>query len=377
MVAPAKIVDQAMPKRCSLPSSEPSGPPAAENSAHVASPRLATRRARHGRGGDQALAAVAHHQAVGVGQGEGDDEQQEDLEQVGPRVGVLERVGGVGVEEAAAVGAQLLDGLLRGDRAALHDLVAARDGGDRRRLGEVLDHPTDEQHDRRDDRQRQQDAHDAAHQVDPEVAEQVGGLARDATDQGDRDGQPDGGRDEVLHGQTHGLHGVAGTGLTGVRLPVGVRRERDRGVDGRVPVHRPAQRPRQPALHLDEQEQADDRHDRERHDRDRVAGPALLGARVDADEPVDETLDAPVLLVGEDAVHPGAERHVRQGEERSQGEHGRAGGEGGVHDLSSEPVRPDEGVEEVTHEGQPHGSGDHVFPHAAHDTPGRTASGRP
>ena len=45
VVAPAKVVDQAMPKRCSLPSSEPSVPPAAENSAHAASPKLVMRRA--------------------------------------------------------------------------------------------------------------------------------------------------------------------------------------------------------------------------------------------------------------------------------------------------------------------------------------------
>ena len=44
----------------------------------------------------------------------------------------------------------------------------------------------------------------------------------------------------------------------------------------------------------------------------------------------------------------------------------------GFTTLSSEPVRPDEGIEEVAHEGQPHGSSDQVFPHAAHDTPGRT-----
>src|SRR6476469_324783 len=32
--------------------------------------------------------------------------------------------------------------------------------------------------------------------------------------------------------------------------------------------------------------------------------------------------------------------------------------------VSSEPVRANQGIEEVPHEGQPHGSGDHVFPHA-------------
>ncbi len=44
VVAPAKSADHAMPKRCSLPSIEPSGPAAAESSAQAASPRLVTRR---------------------------------------------------------------------------------------------------------------------------------------------------------------------------------------------------------------------------------------------------------------------------------------------------------------------------------------------
>ena len=64
-----------------------------------------------------------------------------------------------------------------------------------------------------------------------------------------------------------------------------------------------------------------------------------------------------------------------EGEEHGQREHGGAGDEDGVHGASSEPVRPDQGVEEVGHESQPDGGGDDVFPHAAHDTPRRTAPG--
>ena len=41
-MAPAKTDDHAMPKRCSLPSIDPSGPPAAEYSAHAARPMLVT-----------------------------------------------------------------------------------------------------------------------------------------------------------------------------------------------------------------------------------------------------------------------------------------------------------------------------------------------
>ena len=55
-------------------------------------------------------------QAEGVGQGAGDQQDQQDLHEVGERGRVLEGMGRVGVEEAAAVGAQLLDRLLGGDR---------------------------------------------------------------------------------------------------------------------------------------------------------------------------------------------------------------------------------------------------------------------
>ena len=44
VVAVAKIEDQAMPKRCSLPSIDPSCPPAAVNSAQAARPMLVTSR---------------------------------------------------------------------------------------------------------------------------------------------------------------------------------------------------------------------------------------------------------------------------------------------------------------------------------------------
>ena len=51
------------------------------------------------------------HSAAGI------SEDRQHLHEVGQRRRVLERVRGVGVEEAAAVGAEHLDGLLRGDRA--------------------------------------------------------------------------------------------------------------------------------------------------------------------------------------------------------------------------------------------------------------------
>ena len=73
-----------------------------------------------------ALALAAHHLAVGDREGEADDEQGEDLEHVRQPGRALERVGRVGVVEAAAVRAEVLDRLLAGHRAAGELLLGHR-----------------------------------------------------------------------------------------------------------------------------------------------------------------------------------------------------------------------------------------------------------
>ncbi len=74
-----------------------------------------------------ALALAAHHHAVGDREGEPDHQQGEDLEQVREPGRVLERVRRVGVQRAAAVGAELLDRLLAGERAT-RDLLLPSPG---------------------------------------------------------------------------------------------------------------------------------------------------------------------------------------------------------------------------------------------------------
>ena len=99
-----------MPNRCSLPSIAPpaawrAGPPWCELGPHHQR-READPDQPHGGEDRVALPDVPDHHAEGAGQRERDDQDQEDLEEVGEGVRVLERVGGVGVEEAAAVGAE-------------------------------------------------------------------------------------------------------------------------------------------------------------------------------------------------------------------------------------------------------------------------------
>jgi hypothetical protein len=77
-------------------------------------------------------------QAGEARQREPDHQQQVDLEPVGERVGVFERVGGVGIEEPAAVGTQVLDRLLRGDWPAGDRLVVPGQRGDRVRTVQAM-----------------------------------------------------------------------------------------------------------------------------------------------------------------------------------------------------------------------------------------------
>ena len=132
VVAVAQSAELAMPKRTSLPSMLPPGCSAAGD---WSTPGLrqradcppARRRWRgrangdedeqHGREQRPALAAVADHRAEGVAERRGDQQDRQHLEEVRERRRVLERVGRVDVEEAAAVGAELLDRDLRGGRA--------------------------------------------------------------------------------------------------------------------------------------------------------------------------------------------------------------------------------------------------------------------
>ena len=73
-----------------------------------------------------ALALVVHHAAEHVGQPRGDPDQQQHLNEVGEGCRVLVGMGGVRIEEAAAVGAENLDHLLRGDRSLGDRLLGPR-----------------------------------------------------------------------------------------------------------------------------------------------------------------------------------------------------------------------------------------------------------
>ncbi len=243
-------------------------------------------------------------------------------------------MGGVGVEVAAAVGAELLDDLLRGHGAAVDLLGAAGQLTDLVDPGEVLDGAARDEHQRADDRDGDQDADGAAHQVGPEVAEVPGAGAGEAPYERDGDGDADGRGDEVLHREAERLDGVAHGLLARVRLPVGVGDEGRRRVERLVRADRVE--PEREALGQDalgpleqvEEEQADGG---EGEHAAQIRGPAHFGRRVRADAAVDPLLYAQVLGGAVHGGHVVAERTVGQGQRHEQREQLEYSGEDGAH----------------------------------------------
>ena len=124
------------------------------------------------RGEDRpALALVADHAAEDVGERGAEREDRDHLQEVRDRGRVLERMRGVDVEEAAAVGAEHLDRDLRGDRAGGDGLAGAFEGGRLDRAGERLRHAEEDQDERENDADGQQHEEGDPGQVHPEVAD--------------------------------------------------------------------------------------------------------------------------------------------------------------------------------------------------------------
>ena len=269
------------------------------------------------------LLLVLDHAPIGVGEGEGDEEQAGDLEQVGQAVGGGERVGRVGVPEAAAVGAELLDGLLARHRAAGNGLHVALHSGDLGGAVEVLDDPPPHEDDGKHHGERQEHPQGGPGEVHPEVADGDAPAARQAPDQGDGHGEADGGGHEVLHREARHLGEVAHGELTPVVLPVCVGDEAPRGVEGRRGGDPDGIGgvERQPLLHALEQVEEQHRHRAEGQQRVRVDVPALLALGVDPRQAVDEALDGQEHAVtrrgpaAEDQGEVGAEQPRPQGDE--------------------------------------------------------------
>ena len=140
----------------------------------------------------------------------------------------------IGVEKAAAVGAELLDDLLARHRADRDGLFRAFQRRRVNRSGERLRHAERDQHKRADESDRQENVEGDPRHIGPEIADRRRRGARKAAHQ--REGHGEAGRrgDEIMHGEADHLGQMAHRRLAGVVLPVGVGDEADRGVEGEI-----------------------------------------------------------------------------------------------------------------------------------------------
>ena len=230
----------------------------------------------------------------------------------------------IGVEEAAAVGAQHLDG----------DLGRHRPDGDRllgtlqRRCLDVgperLRHALRDEEEAVDHANGQEDVERAAGDIDPEIPDRAHRRAGKAADQGDRQDDAGGCGKEVLVREAQHLHEIGHRAFAAVVLPVGVGDEADRRVEGEVGGNRRllGRIEGQHALQAHQRIEDDEAADMKQQHGDRVGQPVLLARRVDAAIAVEQRLDRlqhrrqEGALAVEDARHVAAER-LHQGDDDS------------------------------------------------------------
>ena len=284
----------------------------------------------HGGKDGLALLGVLDADTEGEAAGGRDQQQAGHLDDVGEGAGVLIRMGGVHAEEAAAVGAGLLDGDLRsrgalgqellGDHACVLDDLAIDLDRVALDLGAIDDAPaavcirldsdglyelsllsrlevgddaTGSQADAQHEVQRDEHIQDGAGEVDPEGTQTLLLDLTEAADQCEHDRDTGAGGNEVLHGETHELHKVGQGGLAGIGLPVGIGDEGGRRVERQVPGHagqvlRVARQDSLEHLERDEHHEPDTREGKDAH---QVTLPAHLLMRVNAEQAIDAPLD--------------------------------------------------------------------------------------
>ncbi|MNV22659.1 hypothetical protein D3C71_1136430 [compost metagenome] len=257
----------------------------------------------------------------------------------------------IGVEEAAAIRAQQLDGFLGGHRPHGQGLRAG-DGGVRERAAfgvqrrlalcvqaglvvmhgfdrlnflvraEVLDHALTDQRQRQHQGQRQQHIERAADHIGPEVAHGGRAMPGQPADQREQHGDAGGGRDEVLHRQRQHLRQVAHRRLAAIALPVGIGDETDGRVQGGVRRHRAHAGgvQGQQALHALQGVDRNDADDVEGQHGQGISLPAHLGLGVDTRQTVDATLygAAPGGQPGMPVFHGDADVAPKEGRDRKQ-----------------------------------------------------------
>ena len=230
----------------------------------------------------------------------------------------------IGVEEAAAIGAELLDDFLARHRPDGDRLLRPFERGRIDRASKRLRNAESEQDKGADERDRQQDVERHAGHIDPEIADRRGGRAGKSAHQRERHREAGRRRQEVVHGEAEHLSEIAHRGLAAVVLPVGVGDEAARRVEGEVGRDgvKAARIERQHVLEALQRVERQEAYDRKGDHRHGVGEPVLLTLRIDAGQPVKPSLDGRenraqnIAIALEDARQKAAQRDRRDHDER-------------------------------------------------------------
>ncbi len=197
-------------------------------------------------------------------------------------------MGGVGVEEAAAVRAEFLDDLLARngpDRdRLLGSLERCRVDRAHKRLRHAEPHQRKGQH----EGCRQEEVKRDPGNVDPEVADRLGGRAHETARERKGHSQARRGRKKVVRREAEHLGEITHRRLAAVVLPVRIGDETSRSVEGEVGRDsvEATRIQRQHVLQALQGVKGQEAGDGEENHRDRIAQPILLPRRVDARQAV-------------------------------------------------------------------------------------------
>ena len=224
-----------------------------------------------------------------------DDQDVERLEEAGQCRGVFKRMRGVHIEEAAPVGSEQLDWNLRRDGPGGDELLPALKGGRGNARVEILNHALPKHEQRPDDAQRQQHVQRDAHEIGPEVADGRRFVAGDAAHDRGAHGDADACGNEILIRQGHHLRKMAHGGFPAVGLPVRIRQEADRRIQGQMPRKAGEALRIQRQLILEKQHPEREQESRKGKpdDADGVLAPRLFFVGMDAGQRIDAPLHRP------------------------------------------------------------------------------------
>ena len=181
--------------------------------------------------------ATLDYLAEGNDTGAGQQHHGIQFNQVGQDGGVLHGGGGVGAEEAAAVGAQVLDDFKRRHRPHPQNLIRAFQGLHHDILREILRHTLPYQQQPAHQGEGQQHAGGDANQIGKEVAYMIFCLAGQAADERDTGGIAAGCGNKHHKDDDQHLGEVAQAAFAGVVLQVGVGHKTNDGIKGQVRLH--------------------------------------------------------------------------------------------------------------------------------------------